>query len=137
MDWTGISYNGKQYPGWAEFLGWMLCISAVLCVPGYAFYRWWILPEGTAYEVKMMFPLNFPLPLPIKNINKSVRTQGSFLVIVVVTTEQMLFLFTCLLTVLFFFFRCLCCQFFLCQDSLNTDFEFIGFCRFSKMIKGC
>lgn len=104
MDWTGISYNGKQYPGWAEFLGWMLCISAVLCVPGYAFYRWWILPEGTAYEVKMMFPLNFPLPLPIKNINKSVRTQGSFLVIVVVTTEQMLFLFMCLLTVLFFFF---------------------------------
>lgn len=137
MDWTGISYNGKQYPGWAEFLGWMLCISAVLCVPGYAFYRWWILPEGTAYEVKMMFPLNFPLPLPIKNINKSVRTQGSFLVIVVVTTEQMLFLFTCLLTVLFLFFRCLCCQFFLCQDSLNTDFKFIGFCRFSKMIKGC
>lgn len=50
VDWTGISYNGKQYPGWAEFLGWMLCISAVLCVPGYAFYRWWILPEGTAYE---------------------------------------------------------------------------------------
>ena len=127
MDWTGISYNGKQYPGWAEFLGWMLCISAVLCVPGYAFYRWWILPEGTAYEVKMMFPLNFPLPLPIKNINKSVRTQGSFLVIVVVTTEQMLFLFTCLLTVLFFFFRCLCCQFFLCQDSLNTDLNLLAF----------
>ncbi|KAJ7379135.1 hypothetical protein OS493_017633 [Desmophyllum pertusum] len=50
IDWTGISYNDVQYPGWAEFLGWMLCISAILCVPGYAIHRYLKLETGTPYE---------------------------------------------------------------------------------------
>ena len=54
IDWTGISYNDVQYPGWAEFLGWMLCISAILCVPGYAIHRYLKLETGTPYEVTTM-----------------------------------------------------------------------------------
>ncbi|XP_020601873.1 sodium- and chloride-dependent GABA transporter 2-like isoform X2 [Orbicella faveolata] len=51
VDWTGISYNDVKYPGWAEFLGWMLCISAILCVPGYALHRYLKLDSSlTVYE---------------------------------------------------------------------------------------
>lgn len=49
VDWTGISYAGYQYPPWAEFLGWMLCIVSILCVPGYAIYRYQKLPEGGSF----------------------------------------------------------------------------------------
>lgn len=55
VDWGGISYNDVKYPGWAEFLGWMLCISAMMCVPGYAIYRYMILPDGTPYEVNTQY----------------------------------------------------------------------------------
>ena len=50
VDWTGISYAGYQYPPWAEFLGWMLCIVSILCVPGYAIYRYKKLPEGGTFK---------------------------------------------------------------------------------------
>ncbi|XP_078359801.1 sodium- and chloride-dependent GABA transporter 1-like isoform X2 [Oculina patagonica] len=51
VDWAGISYGDFQYPGWAEFLGWMLCISAILCVPGYAIHRYLQLDSSlTPYE---------------------------------------------------------------------------------------
>jgi len=50
VDWTGISYAGYQYPAWAEFLGWMLCIVSILCVPGYALHRYRKLEYGTFVE---------------------------------------------------------------------------------------
>lgn len=50
VDWSGISYAGYQYPPWAEFLGWMLCIVSLLCVPGYALHRYLKLPSGTFQE---------------------------------------------------------------------------------------
>jgi len=50
VDWTGISYAGYKYPPWAEFVGWMLCIVSILCVPGYAIYRYKKLPEGGTFK---------------------------------------------------------------------------------------
>ena len=51
VDWTGISYAGYQYPPWAEFVGWMLCIVSIMCVPGYALHRYLKVPYGSFAEV--------------------------------------------------------------------------------------
>lgn len=50
VDWTGISYAGYQYPPWAEFVGWMLCIVSIMCVPGYALHRYLKVPYGSFAE---------------------------------------------------------------------------------------
>lgn len=52
MDWTGISYGDVTFPAWAEFIGWMLCIVSILCVPGYALARYLKLGSGSFSEVK-------------------------------------------------------------------------------------
>ncbi|KAL9984764.1 hypothetical protein ACROYT_G007097 [Oculina patagonica] len=39
VDWSGLSLGDYKYPVWAELVGWGLCLSSILCVPGYAFYR--------------------------------------------------------------------------------------------------
>ena len=50
VSWTGITYGDYRFPAWAEFVGWMLCIASIGCVPGYAIYRYVNL-EGTVGEV--------------------------------------------------------------------------------------
>ncbi|XP_065083593.1 sodium- and chloride-dependent glycine transporter 1 [Ochlerotatus camptorhynchus] len=36
---TEVTYNGVQYPQWAIAVGWMSCISSMLCIPAYALYK--------------------------------------------------------------------------------------------------
>ncbi|KAJ7379137.1 hypothetical protein OS493_017635 [Desmophyllum pertusum] len=39
--WGGISYNKVPYPGWAEFLGWMLAIASMIMVPIFAIVQYY------------------------------------------------------------------------------------------------
>lgn len=52
--WSGITYGKYKYPGWAEFFGWVIALSSMLCIPGFAIYQIWNTP-GTLYEV-LLFP---------------------------------------------------------------------------------
>ncbi|XP_019564348.2 sodium- and chloride-dependent glycine transporter 1 [Aedes albopictus] len=36
---TEATYNGVRYPKWAIAVGWMSCISSMLCIPAYALYK--------------------------------------------------------------------------------------------------
>ncbi|XP_021703364.1 sodium- and chloride-dependent glycine transporter 1 [Aedes aegypti] len=36
---TEVTYNGVRYPKWAIAVGWMSCISSMLCIPAYALYK--------------------------------------------------------------------------------------------------
>ncbi|XP_031574850.1 sodium- and chloride-dependent GABA transporter 1-like isoform X2 [Actinia tenebrosa] len=47
--WSGITYGKYKYPGWAEFFGWIIALSSMLCIPGFAIYQIWKTP-GTLYE---------------------------------------------------------------------------------------
>ena len=38
--WTGISYQNKAYPGWAEFLGWCLALASMLLIPAFAIVQY-------------------------------------------------------------------------------------------------
>ncbi|XP_020907475.1 sodium- and chloride-dependent GABA transporter 1 [Exaiptasia diaphana] len=63
INWRGIKYNGEPYPDWAEFMGWILCISSMAVPVAMAIYlfiktpgslkeRWVILttPDKTVQE---------------------------------------------------------------------------------------
>ncbi|XP_031574793.1 sodium- and chloride-dependent GABA transporter 1-like [Actinia tenebrosa] len=39
VSWEGISYGDHQFPPWAEFMGWMLCVASLVFVPGFAIYK--------------------------------------------------------------------------------------------------
>ncbi|XP_072275378.1 sodium- and chloride-dependent glycine transporter 1 [Pyxicephalus adspersus] len=36
-----ITYNDYIYPGWAISLGFLMALSSVICIPGYAFFKIW------------------------------------------------------------------------------------------------
>ena len=38
--WTGISVGSYLFPPWAEFLGWLVALSSMLWVPGFAIYEY-------------------------------------------------------------------------------------------------
>ncbi|XP_001631770.2 sodium- and chloride-dependent GABA transporter 1 isoform X1 [Nematostella vectensis] len=39
IQWKGVKYNGKPYPGWAELIGWMFMLSSVLMIPAFAIHE--------------------------------------------------------------------------------------------------
>lgn len=39
IQWSGVSYDSYQYPGWAEFCGWVLALASMLWIPGVAIYK--------------------------------------------------------------------------------------------------
>ncbi|XP_031574792.1 sodium- and chloride-dependent GABA transporter 1-like [Actinia tenebrosa] len=49
IKWNGIKYNGQPYPGWAEFLGWCMCLSSVMMIPLMAIHEIYKTP-GTLRE---------------------------------------------------------------------------------------
>lgn len=49
IQWNGVSYNGEAYPGWAEFLGWIMALSSMLLIPAFAIHQLWKTP-GTLSE---------------------------------------------------------------------------------------
>lgn len=48
--WGGVSYGTYKYPPWAEFLGWVIALSSMLCIPGFAIYQIYYTP-GSLMEV--------------------------------------------------------------------------------------
>lgn len=44
-----LDYIGYKYPWWGEFIGWLLGLSSMLCIPGYAIYKFSVTP-GTFRE---------------------------------------------------------------------------------------
>lgn len=54
IQWQGVSYNNKPYPGWAEFLGWLMALSSMVLIPAFAIYQLWKTP-GTVTEVRILF----------------------------------------------------------------------------------
>lgn len=54
IQWQGVSYNNKPYPGWAEFLGWLMALSSMVLIPAFAIYQLWKTP-GTLKEVRILF----------------------------------------------------------------------------------
>ena len=54
IQWQGVSYNNKPYPGWAEFLGWLMALSSMVLIPAFAIYQLWKTP-GTVTEVRIPF----------------------------------------------------------------------------------
>ena len=53
IQWNGVSYNKRPYPGWAELLGWVMALSSMLLIPGFAFHQLWKTP-GTLREVTVL-----------------------------------------------------------------------------------
>ncbi|KAL9962432.1 hypothetical protein ACROYT_G031536 [Oculina patagonica] len=49
IQWNGVSYNKQPYPAWAEFVGWMMALSSMLLIPGFAIYQIYKTP-GTLRE---------------------------------------------------------------------------------------
>ncbi|XP_048585037.1 sodium- and chloride-dependent GABA transporter 1 isoform X2 [Nematostella vectensis] len=49
INWTGIKYDGRPYPGWAEAVGWVMCISPMVIPVAVAVYVVWRTP-GTLRE---------------------------------------------------------------------------------------
>ena len=61
IQWNGVSYNGEAYPGWAEFLGWVMALASMLLIPAFAIHQLWKTP-GTLSEVLLssfVFSLSF------------------------------------------------------------------------------
>lgn len=44
-----LDYIGYKYPWWGEFIGWLLGLSSMLCIPSYAIYKYVVTP-GTFRE---------------------------------------------------------------------------------------
>lgn len=49
VTWEGISVGDYIFPPWAEFLGWVVALSSILWVPGFAIYEY-IKAEGSFTE---------------------------------------------------------------------------------------
>ncbi|RWS30566.1 sodium- and chloride-dependent GABA transporter 1-like protein [Leptotrombidium deliense] len=50
VQYRNLSYLDYVYPWWGEFIGWLLALSSMLCIPGYALYLYLITP-GTFDQV--------------------------------------------------------------------------------------
>lgn len=54
MKYKPLTYMDYVYPWWGQLIGWLLALSSMLCVPGYAIYIYWVTP-GTTEEVNIFF----------------------------------------------------------------------------------
>ena len=50
LGWSGLSYDNKPYPVWAEVVGWILCFLTAIWIPALAIKSLFE-TEGTFYEV--------------------------------------------------------------------------------------
>lgn len=49
--WDGVKYNNKPYPGWAEFVGWLLAFASMCLIPIFAVTQYYYAEGNTAVEV--------------------------------------------------------------------------------------
>lgn len=48
--WSGIKYDGKPYPAWAEFIGWCIALSSILMIPLFAIINLYRAEGNTLYQ---------------------------------------------------------------------------------------
>lgn len=54
--WSPPKYVDYEFPGWTHFVGWLMALSSMLCIPVYAIYKFIISPHpGTWREVSTLF----------------------------------------------------------------------------------
>jgi len=53
--WTGISYDEKAYPAWAEFFGWVLALASMIMIPIFAITQYYYSKGTTVNEVSCRF----------------------------------------------------------------------------------
>lgn len=50
--WSPPKYVDYEFPGWTHFVGWLMALSSMTCIPGYAIYKYITSPHpGTWKEV--------------------------------------------------------------------------------------
>lgn len=64
-----LKYIEYVYPWWGEFIGWLLGLSSMLCIPSYALYKYYT-TTGTFREVSYF--LTFTTKTLKTNVNKNV-----------------------------------------------------------------
>ncbi|KAK3752231.1 hypothetical protein QZH41_012237, partial [Actinostola sp. cb2023] len=67
VSWTGLSFEGYNYPLSGDLIGWGLCLSSILCIPGYAF---WHLTRSHG-TLRSRIKLGFTSPSSAKDIQKT------------------------------------------------------------------
>lgn len=60
VKYQSLTYEGKQYPRWAEGLGWIIACCSMLCIPITA-VRVLYKAEGSLFEVGVQFSVPFAL----------------------------------------------------------------------------
>ncbi len=53
-NWSGLSYEGKKYPIWAEFVGWCISLASILMIPLFALIAVYKAEGSTMKEVRML-----------------------------------------------------------------------------------
>lgn len=54
VQWGGVSYDKKPYPGWAEFFGWLLALASMMMIPIFAIVQCYYSKGTTITEVSML-----------------------------------------------------------------------------------
>lgn len=54
VQWGGVSYDKKPYPGWAEFFGWLLALASMVMIPIFAIVQCYYSKGTTITEVSML-----------------------------------------------------------------------------------
>lgn len=53
VQWTGISYDNKPYPAWAEFFGWLLAIASMIMIPTFAIIQYFSSSQEGSFGSRM------------------------------------------------------------------------------------
>lgn len=54
--WSPPKYVDYEFPGWTHFVGWLMALSSMMCIPVYAIYKFITSPHpGTWKEVSVVF----------------------------------------------------------------------------------
>ncbi|GAB6030956.1 Sodium- and chloride-dependent GABA transporter 1 [Chamberlinius hualienensis] len=54
IQYNRLKYLDYEYPWWGEFIGWVLGLSSMLCIPGYMIYKWCVTTGTFKQRVKKL-----------------------------------------------------------------------------------
>lgn len=52
--WSPPKYVNYEFPGWTHFVGWLMALSSMLCVPGYAIYKFITSPHPGTWKERLL-----------------------------------------------------------------------------------
>ncbi|XP_076340810.1 sodium- and chloride-dependent GABA transporter 1-like [Tachypleus tridentatus] len=70
-----LDYIGYVYPWWGQMIGWMLALSTMLCIPGYASYKVIVTPGTFKERCKKLFRPDIDIQTEI--IERKLREGGT------------------------------------------------------------